>query len=212
MTIALSPQLTFENFLQTRPVEGRYEFVEGEIVRILATRQHDDVADFLAKVIDGLRPTGGHREIDRGGLNYRVSGRISLVTLTAQDKEQSRNPDVSVVTKAIWNANLLSYRPLREPLQLAIEVVSSNWEDDYVDKLAEYEQAGVAEYWIVDYLALGSRSLLGTPKVPTFFVYALADGKYVVQQFQADEPIVSPTFPALQLTLNQVLDAAYGEE
>jgi Uma2 family endonuclease len=203
MTIALSPRLTFGEFLETCPTDGRYEFVEDEIVRILATRQHDNVADFLAKVID--------REVDRRELDYRVSGRISLVTLTAQDKEQSRNPDVSVVTKAIWNANLLSYRPLREPLQLAIEVVSSNWEDDYVDKLTEYEQAGVAEYWIVDYLALGSRSLLGSPKVPTFFVYALLDGKYIVQQFRADEPIVSPTFPTLQLTLNQVLDAAYGE-
>jgi Uma2 family endonuclease len=203
MTIALSPRLTFGEFLETCPTDGRYEFVAGEIVRILATRQHDNVADFLAKIID--------REVDRGGLDYRVSGRISLVTLTAQDKEQSRNPDVSVVTKAIWNGNLLSYRPLREPLQLAIEVVSSNWEDDYVDKLAEYAQAGVTEYWIVDYLALGSRSLLGAPKVPTFFVYALVDGKYAVQQFRADESIVSPTFPALQLTLNQVLDAAYGE-
>jgi Uma2 family endonuclease len=203
MTIALSPQLTFAEFLQACPTEGRYEFVEGAIVRILATRQHDNVADFLAKVID--------REIDRDGLDYRVSGRISLVTLTAQDKEQSRNPDVSVVTKAIWNANLLSYRPLREPLQLAVEVVSSNWEDDYVDKLAEYERAGVVEYWIVDYLALGSRSLLGMPKVPTFFVYILVDGKYEVRQFRDGESIVSPTFPGLQLTLNQVLDAADGE-
>ncbi len=40
MAIALSP-LSFEDFLQTCPTEGRYEFVKGEIVRILATRQHD---------------------------------------------------------------------------------------------------------------------------------------------------------------------------
>jgi Uma2 family endonuclease len=49
MSIALSPRLTFDDFLQTCPVEGRYEFVEGEILRILATRQHDSAADFLAK-------------------------------------------------------------------------------------------------------------------------------------------------------------------
>lgn len=172
MTIASAARLTFQEFLQTCPTDGRYEFVGGQILRILATRQHDNVADFLAKQVD--------RACDRDDLPYRVSGRISIVTTNAQSVEQSRNPDISVVDKAVWNANLLSYRPLREPLQLAIEVVSSNWEDDYIDKLAEYQQAGVTEYWIVDYLALGSRSLLGTPKQPTFFVYTLVDGNYAV--------------------------------
>ncbi len=204
MTISLLPELTFEKFLQTfSNEEGRYEFVEGAAVRILATRQHDNVADFLSKTID--------REIDRSALGYRVSGRISVVTQTEQGVEHSRNPDVSVVTKSVWNSSLLSYRPLREPLQVAIEVVSSNWEDDYVDKLAEYARAGIIEYWIVDYMASGSRSLLGTPKVPTFFIYRLVNGNYVGQQFREDEAIVSPTFPELRLTLNQVLDAAYGE-
>ena len=201
MTIVLFPKLTVEEFLKTCPLEGRYELVEGEIVRILATRQHDNIADFLSKIID--------REIDRTGAEYRVSGRISVVTKTEQGDEHSRNPDVSVVNKLIWNSNLLSYRPLREPLQIAIEVVSSNWEDDYIDKLAEYESAGIIEYWIVDYLALGSRSLLGIPKIPTFFVYTLVDGKYDYRRFREDEPIVSPTFPELKLTLNQVLDAIY---
>ena len=57
MTIVLFPKLTVEEFLKTCPSEGRYELVEGEIVRILATRQHDNIADFLSKIID--------REIDR---------------------------------------------------------------------------------------------------------------------------------------------------
>lgn len=205
MTLSLLPKLTFEQFIQTVSTEeGRYEFVEGQVVRILATRQHDNVADFLSKVID--------REIDRSRLGYRVSGRISVVTQTDEGVEHSRNPDVSVVTKLVWNSSLLSYRPLSEPLQVAIEVVSSNWEDDYVDKLAEYERAGITEYWIVDYLALGSRSLLGSPKVPTFFVHSLINGSYVTQIFHGDDTIVSPTFPELSLTLKQVLDAAYGEE
>jgi Uma2 family endonuclease len=187
MMISLVPKLTFEKFIQTfSNEEGRYEFVDGEVVRILATRQHDNVADFLSKVID--------REIDRVGLGYRVSGRISVVTRTDGGVEHSRNPDVSVVTKLVWNSSLLSYRPLREPLQVAIEVVSSNWEDDYVDKLAEYLRAGITEYWIVDYLASGSRSLLGSPKVPTIFVYSLVDKTYTLRKFREDEAIVSPTF------------------
>jgi Uma2 family endonuclease len=202
MTIVLAPQLSFEEFVQTCPTEGRYEFVEGEIVRILATRQHDNVADFVAKRLD--------REIDRLNLDYRVSGRISLVTTTVAGVKQGRNPDVTVVTKAIWNANLLSYRPLQEPSQIAVEIVSSNWEDDYIDKLEEYQRAGVTEFWIIDYLALGSRSYLGNLKRPTFFVHTLREGRYDVQLFRQDEAIVSQPFPELTLTLNQILMTAEG--
>jgi Uma2 family endonuclease len=153
MTIALAPQLSFEDFIQTCPTEGRYEFVEGEIVRILATRQHDNVAYFVAKRLD--------REIDRLGLDYRVSGRISLVTTSGSGAKQSRNPDVSVVTKVIWNANLLSYRPLQEPLQIAVEVVSSNWEDDYIDKLEESQRAGFAEFWTIGLFGIGEPIVFG---------------------------------------------------
>jgi Uma2 family endonuclease len=202
MSIALSPKLSFAEFLQNCPSEGRYEFVEGEIVRILATRQHDNVADFIAKRLD--------REIDRLSLDYRVSGRISVVTTTSNGLQQSRNPDVSVVPKAIWNANLLSYQPLLDPLQVAIEVVSSNWEDDYIDKLDEYQRSGITEFWIVDYLALGSRTYLGNPKHPALFVHTLLEGQYQCQKFSLDQAITSPTFPQLQLTLAEILAAAEG--
>ncbi|MFM6219754.1 MAG: Uma2 family endonuclease, partial [Dolichospermum sp.] len=46
---------------------------------------------------------------------------------------------------------------------------------DYIDKLEEYENLGIKEYWIVDYLAIASRSYLGNPKLPTVFVYQLVD-------------------------------------
>jgi Uma2 family endonuclease len=28
-----------------------------------------------------------------------------------------------------------------------------NWDNDYIDKLDEYQRLGILEYWIVDYLA-----------------------------------------------------------
>jgi Uma2 family endonuclease len=43
------PHLTFEQFLDRCPTDGRYELVDGDVVRMLATRQHEDVADFIAK-------------------------------------------------------------------------------------------------------------------------------------------------------------------
>jgi Uma2 family endonuclease len=82
-------KLTFEQFLEQCPEDGRYELVNGENVSILATRQHEDVADFLAKRLD--------QEVDRVGLKYKVSGRIVLATQTVTGVEQGRFPDVSVV-------------------------------------------------------------------------------------------------------------------
>lgn len=97
MTTITQPkqELTFEQFLQY-PAEGRYELVDGEIVRILAPRQHEDVADFIA---DTLKV-----EVNRLALNYKVLDRIIIRTLTQNGKEQGRHPDVSVVDRTIWES------------------------------------------------------------------------------------------------------------
>jgi Uma2 family endonuclease len=194
------PKLTFKQFLEQCPEDGRYELVNGEIVRVLATRQHEDVADFIAKRFD--------QEVDRKGLNYKVSGRIVLATQTNAGVEQGRFPDVSVADLAQWRSNRRSYNALNEPIQLVVEVVSTNWEDDYIDKLDEYRRLGILEYWIVDYLALGSRDYLGNPKQPSVFVYVLNDQQqYEMQRFQGSDRILSPTFPELNLTMNEILQS-----
>jgi len=196
----LKQNLTFEQFVKQLPdEEGRYELVNGEIVRILPIRLHEDLADFLVKQFD--------REIDRVPLNYRVSGRFMVRTLTSNGREQGRHPDVSVIDKTLWESKPFAYSAITEPLQLVVEVVSTNWEDDYIDKLDEYQRLGISEYWIVDYLALGSRDYLGNPKVPTVFVYLLDEnGVYQMTAYRGNERIISRTFPELALTAEQVLD------
>lgn len=145
-------------------------------------------------------------EVNRLKLNYKVSDRIMIATLTKNGREQGRFPDVSVVNLDIWRANRSAYSALREPLQLAVEIVSTNWEDDYIDKLDEYQRLGIFEYWIVDYLAIGSRDYLGNPKIPTVFVYQLNDGVYQVTAFRGYDRIISPTFPELELTVDEILE------
>lgn len=84
-------------------------------------------------------------------------------------------------------------------------MVSTNWEDDYLDKLEEYQLLGVTEYWIIDYMAIASRSYLGNPKQPTVFVYTLTEKQtYEMKAYQNDSLIISPTFPDLQLTPQQI--------
>ncbi|MGB3693190.1 MAG: Uma2 family endonuclease [Spirulinaceae cyanobacterium] len=87
------------------------------------------------------------------------------------------------------------------------EVVSTNWETDYARKYEDYEVMGIAEYWIADYLGIGGKKYLGSPKRPTFSVCTLVDGEYQMQQFRGDEIIVSPTFPQLNLSAKQIFAA-----
>jgi Uma2 family endonuclease len=100
-------------------------------------------------------------------LDYIVDKDIVIKTRAADGTVQGRVPDVSVVSKTLWNSNVFAYGALVQPITLAVEVISTNWEDDYVDKLDEYQRLGILEYWIVDYLALASRAYLGNPKLPT---------------------------------------------
>ncbi len=106
-----------------------------------------------------------------------------------------------------WRSNRSDYKGFRDKIQLAVEVVSTNWEDDYIDKFEEYQRLGITEYWIVDYSAIASREFLGNPKVPTVFVNLLDEnGKYQTTRFTGDDKINSQTFPELDLTATQILN------
>lgn len=98
-----------------------------------------------------------------------------------------------------------------ESIPLAVEVVSTNWRDDYFLKFGEYEEIGIPEYWIVDYAALGGKRFIGNPKQPTISVYALVEGEYQVTQFRGNDRIQSPTLRELNLTAEQVFQAALGQ-
>ncbi|WP_204106410.1 MULTISPECIES: Uma2 family endonuclease [Spirulina sp. CCY15215] len=197
--VVATQRLSYAEFLAQCPEDGRYELVNGEIVKLQPIRAHKNVARYLIKCFD--------RESEGLEQDYVIDKDIVIRTQAANDRERGRNPDVAVVPAAIWNANVMTYGALTEPPLLAVEVVSTNWDDDYIDKLAEYEQLGIQEYWIVDYLAVASRSYLGNPKVPTVFVYQLHEGKYQQQKFTVDEPIISGVFPELTLTVTQIINA-----
>jgi Uma2 family endonuclease len=200
MTTLTKPKLTFANFLAQCPDEGRFEFVNGEIVEMVNTRQHKIIADFLMKKID--------QEIDRLNLNWVVTQNVPMRTVNKKGNEQGRVPDVSVIDRTLWRSVPTDYAALTEPIQLAVEVVSTNWENDYVDKLYEYEKLGIKEYWIVDYLAIASRALIGDPKFPTISVYTLnEENQYTLQQFRDQEKIISLTFAELQITPAQIFQA-----
>ena len=189
-------KISFAEFLAICPEDGNYELIQGEIINIRNRRDHDNIASALMFLF--------YDETKRLKLDYISGNRLVIKT----GEYQGRKPDVSIVQKSVYNADVNTYDALTTPLQLAVEIVSNNWEDDYEDKLNEYQQLGIFEYWIVDYLAQGSRQILGNPKIPTIFIYHLVDGIYQLQSFRDNEQIISPTFPELVVTVKQIFLAS----
>jgi Uma2 family endonuclease len=193
--------LTFEEFLEWYPDgRGRYELHEGVIVEMNPTGDHEEVAAFLNRKLNV--------ELERKSLRYFIP-RTYLVK--PPSIPSGYQPDVIVLDKdalqdePLWKKS--STISQGKSVKLAVEVVSTNWRDDYLTKARDYEEMGIPEYWIVDYLGLGGRRFIGNPKQPTFSVYQLVEGEYQVSQFRGDNRIESPTFPELNLTAQQVFSA-----
>ncbi len=200
MITLIKQKLTFEQFLEQCPDDGHYELIDGEIVEISSTRKHKDVSELVMDLFKD--------EVKRLQLQYKVTNQAVIKTNAKNGTEHGRIPDVSVTDLDTWRSNRSDYAALHEPIQLAVEVTSTNWDNDYIDKLYEYEAIGIKEYWIVDYLAIASRDFLGNPKLPTISIYSLNErGKYTLQEFRGSQAIVSKTFPELIVTAEEIFQA-----
>lgn len=190
---------TFDEFVAWYPEnsERRYELHSGEIVEMpKPLGKHSEVAGYIALKL-GI-------EIERLHLPYFVPKECVVKV-----GESGYEPDVIVLNRQTlgddsrWKKESTITRG--ESAKLVVEVTSTNWSDDYALKLEDYEALGIEEYWICDYLGLGGRRYIGSPKQPTFSVYQFEAGEYQVKQFRGDRSIESKVFPQLQLTLNQIL-------
>ncbi len=202
MVQALSQLRTLEEFLDWYPDGyGRYELWNGVVIEMQPTGTHEQVGGFLGVKL-GV-------EIERLALPYIIP-RQALVKPIDTDKS-GYNPDVIVLDQLALNEEPLwkkrSTITQGKSVLVVIEVVSTNWRDDYGHKFIDYEALQIPEYWIVDYLGLGGRRYIGSPKQPTLSVYQLIDGEYQVQQFRARERLISSAFPELTLTAEQVFAA-----
>ena len=166
------------------------------------------------------KPTGKHSEI-AGFINGSLFIEITHLSIPcfipkecvikSVNTDSGYEPDVIVLDRqavrdeARWKKE--SIITLGTSVRLVVEVVSTNWSDDYALKLEDYESLGIPEYWIVDYLGLGGRRFIGNPKQPTISIYQLIEGKYQVRQFRGNERIHLPAFPELNLTAEQIFKA-----
>jgi Uma2 family endonuclease len=203
MIQALTKIVTFEEFVNWLPDSSdvRYELHHGEIVKMAQpVGDHEEVKGFLGVEIPF--------EIKRMGLSYVIPNQVIV---RPEGKDSGYFPDLLVLNRAhlanepLWKKQSVISNGISIPL--IIEIVSTNWRDDYYVKYADYEEMGIAEYWIVDYAALGGRNFIGNPKQPTISVCNLVDEEYQISRFRDDERVISQTFPELNLTANQILKA-----
>ena len=200
MIQALPKITTFQEFIDWLPENSdvRYELHHGNIVEMAQpVGEHEEIKGFLTIKLSGI--------IDRLDLPYLIPNQVIV---RPDDKDSGYFPDVLVMNRANlpnesrWKKESILSSGASIPL--VIEVVSTNWRDDYYSKFADYEEMGILEYWIVDYAALGGRNFIGNPKQPTISICNLVEGEYQISKFQNSDRLISQTFPDLNLTVNQV--------
>jgi Uma2 family endonuclease len=203
MIRAIEKPISFDEFIDWYPENSqvRYELRRGVIIEMPKPRgKHSDVAGFIT--------------IEAGILIRQLKAEyfIPKECIVRVDEESAYEPDGIILDRReILNEPNWEKSSVIEngtTIKLIIEVVSTNWRDDYYVKFAAYEALGIREYWIVDYAALGGRRFLGNPKQPTLSVCELIDGEYQITQFRGSDRIISPTFPDLQLTAEQIFQVS----
>ena len=196
MTQAKQRFRTIEQYAALDPSdlpEGNYELVDGVIVEMGAeSDQNLEIVALLFSVLPQFVPY----YLLRKGTEINVPGRLT-----------SRYPDLMVLTedtRAAMKRDKRSLVALDMPTPaLVIEVVSpgkpgsDNYDRDYVEKPKEYAARGIPEFWQVD----------PNPDRAVVIVLTLKNGAYQSREFRGCDRVVSPTFPDLQLTAEQILRA-----
>jgi Uma2 family endonuclease len=198
--IIQSQSLTYEEFLGQFGDDDRYELIDGELVDLEPTGKHEQVAAFILRKLNA--------EIDRLDRSWFTPTRCLLKHPTPGI---AFRPDVIVLDQDKLDEETLWQKEptitLGSSIKLAVEVTSSNWQNDYARKAEDYAEMGIQEFWIVDYLGFGGKSYIGYPKQPTFSIYELDDRLLIYRApklYRGSDVIESLAFPDLQLTAAQV--------
>jgi Uma2 family endonuclease len=172
--------------------ECRFELVDGVIVEMGAENlQNNAIASFLFATLLRFVPSYLlHRGVEVEVTSAYVTCREpDLMVLPAETFDAMQLDKRAIITLAMPNPALV------------IEVVSpgepgsDNYKRDYEQKTKEYAARGIPEYWLID------------PGRQMMIVLVLKNGQYRGEELRGSDRVVSPAFPDLNLTVEQVLRA-----
>lgn len=173
----IATDVSLEDYME-HYADEHCEWVEGVVIRVsLGELKHNRLIYYLITLLEAyfeLRPLG------------QVIGQPFVLRLAAFPRRR-REPDLLVVLKT--NPHELKDTYMDGPADICIEVVSQDSvKRDYGEKLEEYEQGGVSEYWIVDPLRKECRfSRLGENQ------------RYATQPIDAESYYHTPLLPGFAL-------------
>ena len=194
MTQAKPRFKTFEEYLDYDDgTDRRYELIDGELVEMAPENPLNAmIARFLLVYFIQM------------GISIERVGDKQQIAVTSS-RATAREPDLTVHSEASAAAILTQKQALLRldmpAPALVIEVVSpgepgsENYNRDYVEKRREYALRGILEYWLID------------PDRAVVTVLTFKDGAYQSREFRGRDRVISLTFPDLQLTAKQILNA-----
>lgn len=165
-----------------------YELLNGELVELPPESGRNlDIATFLLVKLAAII---GHRRVRGHGLELELQG-----------EPKNRFPDLTVLREEHHEQlkKRSTIRLLMAPPLLVVEIVSpgeTNRSRDYIDKLRQYEERGIPEYWIID------------PQDSIVIIFKLEVDHYVeLGRFREQDKLQSLIFPTLNLTPEQIFAA-----
>ncbi|MDY6939636.1 MAG: Uma2 family endonuclease, partial [Cyanobacteriota bacterium] len=197
--VGIQPKkFTFAEYLAYKDdTDRRYELIGGELRDL---PPESGLNSYIARYLLFVLASGGIVPLTQLAIH---DCEIQVPILQPGDAA-NRYPDLVVLREEHWELTQKRLTVTLEmpPPQLVVEVVSpgkTSRERDYQRKRAQYEATGIPEYWIVD---------TQEEQVTVLF---LEERQYVeVGVFGEDEAILSPTFPELKLTPQQIFNSGLG--
>ncbi|MGG6270567.1 Uma2 family endonuclease [Leptolyngbya sp. AN03gr2] len=198
MTQAKPRFRTFEEYLNDDDGSDRqYEWIDGELVELPPESEPNTA---IAQELFWLFAIA---QIVERRLIKLYACQLQVPVLQAGDAA-NRFPDLVILREehlAVTRSQL-TITPEMPPPILVAEIVSpgdtnsENYIRDYVRKRAQYAVRGISEYWLID------------PTRAVVIVLFLEGEQYrEIGQFRGIDRVLSPTFPELNLTADQILKA-----
>ena len=183
----LPGKMTYEEFLAWADEDTCAEWVNGEVIILTpASKRHQDLATFLAAL-----------------LRFFVESRRLGLALTAPFQMKigpdlpGREPDIVFIAREHLDRLRDTY--LEGPADLVVEIISRDSRArDRGEKFYEYEQGGVREYWLLDYLRrqaefyqLGTNGIYHLVPAGSDGIYrsAVLDGLWLKVEWLWQEPL-----------------------